>query len=53
MNEPGLVLYHYPLSAPVRSVTLLLKILDLDVTYKEVDIWSGEQFKPEFLKVLN
>lgn len=39
------------LSAPCRSVAMLLKKLGLDYKFKTVNLMEGEQLKPEFIKM--
>lgn len=46
-----LVLYYDQRSPPVRSVLMLLKILNIDVNLKFIDLFKGEQLKPEFKEV--
>lgn len=45
------VLYHHPVSPPSRATLLTIRNLGLDVEVKVVDIYKGEQFAPEFLKL--
>ncbi|XP_065368898.1 uncharacterized protein GstE14 [Calliphora vicina] len=47
-----LVLYYDQRSPPVRSVLMLLKILKIDLDLKFIDLFKGEQLKPDF-KELN
>jgi len=42
-------LYHMPLSAPCRSITLVAKHLGIDLNLKHLDLMAGEQMKPEFV----
>ncbi len=46
-----LELYAHPQSPPCRMVTMLLDVLNVDYEYKFVDLLSGEQNKPDFLKM--
>lgn len=46
-----LILYVYPASPAVRSVLIAAEALGLKLELKEVDLFKGEQLKPEFLKV--
>ncbi|KAI8117138.1 Glutathione S-transferase E14 [Lucilia cuprina] len=46
------VLYYDQRSPPVRSVLMLLKILNIEVDLKFIDLFKGEQLKPTF-KELN
>ncbi|CAN8008260.1 unnamed protein product [Ixodes pacificus] len=43
-------LYHFESSVPSRVVRMVARHIDLDLTLKELDIFKGEQRKPEFLK---
>lgn len=45
------VLYYDQRSPPVRSVLMLLKLLDIEVDLKFIDLFKGEQLKPEFKEV--
>ncbi|XP_053963950.1 glutathione S-transferase 1 [Anastrepha ludens] len=45
-----LVLYGTKLSPPVRAVQLTLKALNLDFEFRELNLFSKDQFQPEFLK---
>ena len=44
-------LYAHPQSPPCRAVTMTLALLGKDYTYVTVDLLSGEQRKPDFLKI--
>ncbi|XP_050071110.1 glutathione S-transferase 1-like [Anopheles maculipalpis] len=44
-------LYHLPLSAPCQAVRLVAKALGLHLNLKELDLFTDEQLKPEFLKI--
>nr|QIJ45832.1 glutathione S transferase Delta 1 [Meteorus pulchricornis]QIJ45833.1 glutathione S transferase Delta 2 [Meteorus pulchricornis] len=44
-------LYHIPPSAPCRAVRLTAAAIDVDLNLKLVDLMSGEQLKPEYLKM--
>ncbi|XP_036331854.1 glutathione S-transferase E14 [Rhagoletis pomonella] len=46
-----LVLYYDDVSPPVRSCLLLIKLLDLDVEYKFVDLFKGGQLDKAFLEL--
>ncbi|XP_037827653.1 glutathione S-transferase E14 [Lucilia sericata] len=46
------VLYYDQRSPPVRSVLMLLKVLNIEVDLKFIDLFKGEQLKPTF-KELN
>jgi len=48
---PSVDLYHHPISAPSRAVRLTAAALGVDVNLKMVDLFTGEQLKPEFLKL--
>uniref|UniRef100_A0A1I8Q8Z2 Uncharacterized protein n=1 Tax=Stomoxys calcitrans TaxID=35570 RepID=A0A1I8Q8Z2_STOCA len=43
--------YHTPLSAPCRAVTMTAKALGLQLNEIFVDLQSGAQFQPDFLKI--
>ena len=45
-------LYYNKLSNPSRAVLMGVKQLKLEANIKNVDLGNGEQFKPEFLKVI-
>ncbi|XP_013785972.2 glutathione S-transferase 1-like [Limulus polyphemus] len=45
------ILYHVEASPPCRSVRMLAKQIGLDMQLKAVNLQSGEQNKPEFLKM--
>lgn len=47
------VLYYDQRSPPVRSVLMLLKLLDIEVDLKFIDLFKGEQLKPEFKEVFD
>lgn len=38
-------------SPPVRACLMLAKMLNIDLDYKEIDLFKGEQSTEEFLKV--
>ncbi|XP_055921900.1 glutathione S-transferase E14 [Eupeodes corollae] len=44
-------LYYDDRSPPVRSCLLLIKILNIDVELKFIDLFKGEQLKPDFLEI--
>ncbi|KAM7297531.1 glutathione S-transferase 1-like [Ixodes scapularis] len=44
-------LYHFESSVPSRVVRMVARHINLDLTLKELDIFKGEQRKPEFLKI--
>ena len=44
-------LYGHKQSPFVRSAMMLLDILNVDYEFKFVDIFKGENMKPEYLKV--
>uniref|UniRef100_A0A0K8TVM2 Glutathione-S-transferase n=1 Tax=Epiphyas postvittana TaxID=65032 RepID=A0A0K8TVM2_EPIPO len=44
-------LYYVPGSAPCRAVLLTAKALNINLNLKLVDLHSGEQLKPEYLKL--
>ncbi|PRD32899.1 UNVERIFIED_CONTAM: Glutathione S-transferase 1-1 [Trichonephila clavipes] len=43
--------YLAPASGPCRAVLMTAKYLGVDVNQKMVDLMTGEQLKPEYLKV--
>lgn len=45
------VFYYDNRSPPVRSIRLLIAALQIDVTEKEIDLFTGEHMKEEYLKV--
>ena len=47
----GIDCYYNPLSNPCRSVLMAAKNLEIPMTLKLVDIFAGDQMKPEFIKV--
>lgn len=44
-------LYMILASPPVRAVLLCAKAIGLELELEEVDLFSGEHLKPEYLKV--
>ncbi|XP_073845436.1 glutathione S-transferase E14-like [Musca autumnalis] len=46
-----LTLYYDERSPPVRSVLMLIKMLNITVELKEVDLFKREQLRPEFLEL--
>lgn len=48
----GVILYHYPRSAPSRFALLVARLLGLDVDVHIIDLSKKEQLTPEFLKVI-
>ncbi|XP_055859287.1 glutathione S-transferase E14 [Episyrphus balteatus] len=44
-------LYYDDRSPPVRSCLLLIKILNIDVELKFIDLFKGEQLKPEYVEI--
>lgn len=48
----GVILYHFPPSAPSRSALLVARALGIDVDVQVVDLFKKEQLKPEFIKVI-
>ncbi|KAG4079212.1 hypothetical protein HA402_004587 [Bradysia odoriphaga] len=45
------ILYTSELSPATRSTKVLIQILGIDVEYRPVNVLTGEQLKPEFLKI--
>ena len=45
------ILYGHKQSPFVRSAMMVMDMLNVDYEFKYVDLFSGEQNKPEFLKV--
>ncbi|KAL5283274.1 GstD1.2 family protein [Megaselia abdita] len=43
--------YYIPGSAPCRSVLMVAKAVGVELNLKKVNLLSGEQMKPEFLKI--
>ena len=44
-------LFYHPVSPPARACELLAKLLKLDVKVTTLDLFNGEQMKPEFLAI--
>ncbi|KAJ6634891.1 Glutathione S-transferase 1-1 [Pseudolycoriella hygida] len=44
-------LYHHPVSVPSRAALLTVRNLGLDVEVKVINIYTGEQNTPEYLKI--
>jgi len=44
-------LYHHPISAPSHAVRLTAAAYGVDLNLKLVDLFTGEQMKPEFIKL--
>lgn len=44
-------LYYFPASPPSRAVLQTIRVLELDVEIKSVDLLKGENLSPEFLKL--
>ncbi|KAH8291243.1 hypothetical protein KR054_010043 [Drosophila jambulina] len=51
MSSTGIVLYGVDLSPCVRSVRLVLKALNLDYEFKEVNLQKGEHLQEAYLKM--
>lgn len=51
MSKP--ILYYDDRSPPVRSCLMLIKMLDIDVEMRYVDLFKGAQFEKQFLAVRN
>ncbi|XP_017025308.1 glutathione S-transferase 1 [Drosophila kikkawai] len=50
MSSTGIVLYGTDMSPCVRTVRLVLKALNLDYEFKEVNLQKGEHLEEEYLK---
>jgi len=48
---PKPILYYDDRSPPVRSCLMLIKMLNIDVELRFVDLFRGEQFGKEYLAV--
>lgn len=44
-------LYHSKISGPSRSVRVLIKLIGVKVEEKEIDVFAGDNLKPEFTSV--
>ena len=44
-------LYYNVLSPPCRSVMMTAYLLRVNLNLKPIDLWAGEQFQPDFLKM--
>ncbi|XP_017014761.2 glutathione S-transferase 1-like [Drosophila takahashii] len=51
MSSSGIVLYGVDLSPCVRTIKLVLKALNLDYEYKEVNLEAGEHLSENYLKM--
>ncbi|KAH8313918.1 hypothetical protein KR067_011769 [Drosophila pandora] len=51
MSKSGIVLYGADLSPCVRTVKLVLKALEVDYEFKEVNMQKGEHLSEEYLKM--
>ncbi|KAH8401452.1 hypothetical protein KR009_005552 [Drosophila setifemur] len=49
--QPKPILYYDDRSPPVRSCLMLIKLLNIDVELRFVDLFKGEQFEKDFLKL--
>ncbi|KMY93458.1 glutathione S-transferase E14 isoform X1 [Drosophila simulans] len=49
MSQPKPILYYDERSPPVRSCLMLIKLLDIDVELRFVNLFKGEQFQKDFL----
>lgn len=45
------ILYYTDVSPPVRSVLLTAAAIDVDLDLRVVNFLTGDQLKPEFIKV--
>ncbi|XP_050743159.1 glutathione S-transferase E14 isoform X2 [Drosophila biarmipes] len=50
MSQPRPILYYDDRSPPVRSCLMLIKLLDIDVELRFVDLFKGDQFQKDFLE---
>lgn len=46
------ILYYMAESPPCRSVMLLGKLIDIEFDMRIVDVFQGDQLKPDFLEVI-
>ncbi|KAF3421803.1 hypothetical protein E2986_11896 [Frieseomelitta varia] len=44
-------LYYTPISSPCRAVLLTAEAIGISLNLKEIDLFSGEQLKPEYEQV--
>lgn len=44
-------LYYMAASAPCRSIQMVAKAIGVELNLKSVNLMTGEQLKPEFVKV--
>ncbi|XP_037713240.1 glutathione S-transferase E14 [Drosophila subpulchrella] len=51
MSQPRPILYYDNRSPPVRSCLMLIKLLDIEVELRFVDLFKGEQFQKDFLEL--
>ncbi|KAH8245864.1 hypothetical protein KR038_006368 [Drosophila bunnanda] len=49
MSQSKPILYYDDRSPPVRSCLMLIKLLDIDVELRFVDLFKGQQFQKDFL----
>ncbi|KAH8284546.1 hypothetical protein KR018_004104 [Drosophila ironensis] len=49
MSQPKPILYYDDRSPPVRSCLMLIKLLDIEVDLRFIDLFKGEQFGEDFL----
>lgn len=47
----GVILYHFPISAPSRSALLVAKALGIDVEVKHLNLIAKEQLNIDFVRV--
>lgn len=45
------ILYHHPVSVPSRAALLAIRNIGLDVEVKVINIYTGEQNTPEYLRL--
>ena len=51
VEKMSIDLYHTEMSAACRSVRLTAKMLGVELNLKVIDLQSGDQMKPEFIKI--
>merc|ERR1712242_567342 len=51
IKQRTMELFYHPVSPPARACELLAKLLKLDVKVTTLDLFNGDQMKPEFLAI--